>query len=653
MCGAIITRIRGSIPPKSLRKLIDGYLSRRLSRRGFFERVVGAGFSAAAAASILESLEPLALAAAAEGAPTVTGTGGELLVHQLRAAGVEFVFNCNGSGSAAIFDALVGREDIHVIQVLQEGQMLAVAQGYALASGKVPFTVNDSVGLPNTLSNMYNAWKDRTPLIVAAQREATGHHGGRDSFEDWDDYLAPSASFTRWRWSVDRAHRIPEIVRRAFKIATTAPAGPVALAFPEDQLWARGVSAEIVDRDKFILEPKLAPDPGRIEQAATWLVEAKNPLLLLGPEIARSDARGEVVALAETLSLPVAEAETLFDNFPTRHPLHLGNFLWPVPGLPPSDLILTLGGRMPAIEALGAGGARIVHVSADPDLIGRVVPIDLGIVAGVKPSATELVVAIESLLTRERLQDIQEQRLSRVSAVTGAARAEREAQAKAHWDDVPLSWARVAGELAALLDPDAIVVPELTSSNWLSARTENVALAAFDFAPGGRTRIGKSTGGALGWGLGAATGVKLARPDRQVVALQGDGGFLFSQAETLWTMARYQVPVLVVVFNNRSYNGPRNRILRGPGEQAQSGRDMTCYLGDPDVDFARVASGFGVAGETVRLPAEVRPAIERALRHTREGKPYLIDAVVARTGIGAESTWHPGYSVAAARTRPV
>jgi hypothetical protein len=130
--------------------------------------------------------------------------------------------------------------------------------------------------------------------------------------------------------------------------------------------------------------------------------------------------------------------------------------------------------------------------------------------------------------------------------------------------------------------------------------------------------------------------VKLAWPDRQVVALQGDGGFMFAQAESLWTMARYEVPIIVVVFDNRSYNGPRNKSWAQGGRQAQAGKDMSCYLGDPDVDFAKVAAGFGVAGEVVQAREQVEPAIRRAIRSTRDGKPYLIDAVIGRTGRGCD-----------------
>src|SRR6185369_4335002 len=151
-------------------------------------------------------------------------------------------------------------------------------QGYTLASGDLAFTINGSVGFPNTLNNMYNAWKDRTPLVVGSQREPLAIQGGRDAFEDWDDYLAPSAAFTRWRWSVQQPERIPEITRRAFKIACTPPEGPVALAFPVDVLAKRWVRAAIVDRDRFLLKPQVKPDPALVEQAAKLLLEAREPI---------------------------------------------------------------------------------------------------------------------------------------------------------------------------------------------------------------------------------------------------------------------------------------------------------------------------------------------------------------------------------------
>jgi thiamine pyrophosphate-dependent acetolactate synthase large subunit-like protein len=111
------------------------------------------------------------------------------------------------------------------------------------------------------------------------------------------------------------------------------------------------------------------------------------------------------------------------------------------------------------------------------------------------------------------------------------------------------------------------------------------------------------------------------------------------------------VPVLIVIYNNRSYDGPRDAILRQGGRQAETGKDMTCYLGNPDVDFAKVAAGFGVKGEVVESADQLKAALKRGIAVTREGMPYLIDAITERTGMGADSTWYPKYSVAAASGR--
>jgi len=666
-----------------MRTLVHDLLNKRISRRAFLNRMAASGFSLAAATSILDSLAPLLdgeAAAAAEGgarSPTIVeGTGGRLLVEQLRAAGTRFIFNCNSAGTYPVFDALVDRPDVQVIEVPQEGQMVAVAQGYALASRSVAFTLNDSSGFPNTLTNVFNAWRDQTPLVIGSERAETSLQGGREAYEEWDDFLNPASSFTRWRWSVEDASRIPEITRRAFTIASTAPAGPVALAFPRNVLAAKGARAAILDRERFLHTPSVTPSPGLVEQAARLLLEATSPVLLVGPEVSRSDGGAAVVALAERLSIPVIQGESLFSDFPTDHPLFLGESTAP-PQFPSDvDLVLVLGARMPSEYGAVPTSARVVHVSIDADVIGRVVPTDVGIVASVRETAADLLASLESLATKSRLDEIGSVRLAPIRAGTERTRAGRARAAQEEWNSSPLSWERVAGELDRVLEKDAIVVSELThqrwdagwtrmaqrASEWLEkggittsqlAFVQNTALSQFTFGPGGKTKIGKSTGGALGWGVGAAIGVKLAQPDRQVVALVGDGAFLFGQAEALWTMARYEVPIVVVIFNNRSYNSPRNQIFNESDEQTRSGKDMICYLGNPDVDFAKVATGFGVKGEVVTAADQVNPAVQRALASTREGKPYLIDAVVARTGKGADSTWYPKHSVAAGRTRTI
>ena len=151
----------------------------------------------------------------------------------------------------------------------------------------------------------------------------------------------------------------------------------------------------------------------------------------------------------------------------------------------------------------------------------------------------------------------------------------------------------------------------------------------------------------------ASFGVKLAQPDKPVVAVVGDGAFLFSGPQPLWSFARYRAPVTICVVNNRSYNAIRTYAWLTGGRQFQTGQDMTAYIGDPDMDFVKMASSFGVEGETVAEPSSFRAALERGKRANVEGRPYLLDVHVGRDGLGAASTWHPTYSIAALRRRKV
>jgi len=199
-------------------------------------------------------------------------------------------------------------------------------------------------------------------------------------------------------------------------------------------------------------------------------------------------------------------------------------------------------------------------------------------------------------------------------------------------------------ELEAALAPDTCYVCDVDSGKAMDP------LMSF----GGADKTYFSTGpNILGWGMAAAFGVKVARPDQPVVSVVGDGSFCFSGPQPLWSQARYRVPVMNIVLNNRSYNNERNRIWAFGGRQFKTGRDMTCYIGSPDVDYVKAAGAFGVEGEAVKEPGALKAAIGRAQRVIADGRPYLLDIHTQRDGIGAASTWHPVYSVADIRTRRV
>jgi thiamine pyrophosphate-dependent acetolactate synthase large subunit-like protein len=638
-----------------MREIVRDYLDQKIARRGFIKRMSQAGFGAAAAASALKSLEPLvhaqapqAGAAAAAPAPGLVtpfeGNGGELLAEQLRAAGVKFLFLGNGSGVGSLCDALIDRPDMQLILAVHEDHCVAIADGYAKASGKPGFVMFSRVGTPHATSNMYNSMKDRTPIIVTSDHAETTREG-RDGLEDIDDWLETVGQFTKFRWVVQDANRIPEWTMKALKLATTMPGGPTYLRFPRDVLYDK-VRAGIYPAGTFSIPMTLRPAPHDVEQAARILLEAKSPILNVGYEVWASNARDAVVKLAETLAIPVTQTTSWAADFPTNHPLFLRNSGGRFPET--IDAYLNLGAAMNGSASDGGGrlrNAKIIHACMDAGHLGTAYPVHVALAANIKETATALVDSISSLATSQRLAQIRESRQAATEKFTRGMRESYEFAARRGFNHVPLTWECLSYEVNAALDRDAYVVEEFGTEGPKS-------LPWFPFAPGEKTKIGRTTGYALGWGVGASIGVKLARPDNQVVCLQGDGGFLFGQTEALWTMSRYDVPIIVVIFNNRSYNETRSRMFAQGGRQAELKRDMLSYLGDPDVNFVNIASAYNIKGEQVQSQEQVKAAMARAVEATRDGRPYLIDALVERGESGA-SGWYPAYSVAKTRSRQV
>ena len=637
-----------------MRDIVRDYLDQTIPRRSFVKRMSQAGFGVTAVTSVLKSLEPLVQAQSAQAgdAPAelltpFEGNAGEVLAEQLRAAGIKFLFLGNGSGLGPLCDALVDRPDMQPILATHEGHCVAMADGYAKASGNPGFVMISRVGSPNATSNMYNAMKDRSPIIVTSDHSETDR-AGRDGHEDVEDWLETVEQFTKFRWLVSEPDRIPEWTTKALKLATTMPGGPAYLRFPRDVLYTSNMRAGIYPSGTFSIPTTLQPHPQDVDEAARMLLEAESPLLYVGPEVTASGAGASVLELAELLAIPVTQARSWAADFPTKHPLFLevsgGRFPESI------DVYLNLGAHMSGAASLENDrlrNAKIIHGRVETDHIGTAYPVHVPLAGSVNETATALVESIRSLATNERLERIRQPRQEATAEFTQRMRESFEFVAQRRFDQVPLTFECVGFEVNAALDRDAYIVEEFGTQGPKALRWIN-------FAKDEKKKIGRTIGYALGWGVAASVGVKLARPDNQVVCLQGDGGFLFGQIEALWSMSRYDVPVIVVIFNNRSYNETRARMFSRGGRQSEVGKDMLSYLGDPNVDFVRIAEAFGIRGEQVQSREQVREAMSRAIRTTREGRPYLIDARVENSGSGAEQAGsYPAYSVAAARTRPV
>lgn len=631
-----------------MRELLRDYLDGRLSRRGFFGRLVATGLTAAAAQSVLDAADIGGLdeAGAIEGVTSFTGTGGELLVEQVRAAGAKYVFTNPGSLEVAFFDALIDRPDLELVVGLHEGIVIGMADGYHKVSRQPAFVnVHAAVGTAQMAGQLHNAHFDGSSLVITA--------GMSDNTIASDDQaLAPrpghtqaelTKQHTKIAWEVRAGGSSALAMRRAFKVAATAPGGPVYVAYSTRALQEQ-VTGEVWPREAFLVQARPRPSVDQVEAAARMLIEAKRPMALLGDEAWKAGAGAEAVALCEMLGLPMSgggPGNAAFAYLSTAHPQFLLTRLGMGRGYPFSDadLVVQLGSR--EMSAGGAGGGlpvtdkamRYVAVGLDTNMLGRTRAFDLAVVADVKAAVRDLTDAVQSMATKDRLAKIRDERLAVVKPAIAAVNAERLAQARKVFDQPTIHPDQLGFEMENHLERNALIVTE--NSPGLGGKHDFLSFGPRD---GQKQNIGHG-GSSLGWGVGAAVGAKLAAPDRQVVLSIGDGSVMYS-AGGFWSMARHSTAVLTIVWNNYNYQTVRNGAYRYNKRMTATDKFPGLYLGDPNIDFVKLAESQGVQGQRVTGAADLAAALKKGTAETRAGNPYLVEVVVSRVGGGAASTWY-------------
>ena len=657
-----------------MRDLVARYLSQGISRRGFVGGLTKAGLTATAAQSVLTAVASVnsghaqgagpqagsAPAAPAPAAPAATavagvkpfqGTGGAAFAEQLIGCGVKYVFGNSASEDAQFYEALVDRPQLKYILTPHEGPGAAMAAGYIKASGEAAIVMQAAVvGMANAIGQMFNAFKEQTPLVVYSYRTDQTRRAGRDGFEEVANQEQMVQPITKYTWLARRPDMIPETVRRGFKAAWTPPYGPAYISWHSDYNDER-VRTEIIAQELIDPRMRVRPNPDEIERAAKLLVEARMPLMVVGDEIYKAKAVGKAVKLAELLGMPVTQVRQLYANFPETHALWVGNVagnsLNSLNYPKSTDVILNVGNKFqhsgPA--PIVPRGPKFIDMRIDYASMGNVMVTEVPLVCDVGYGLDDLVAAIEQLLTPALRQKAAERALDVRKFGEWAKAARAQVVNNPDWNESPIIADRLTWEVAKFADPDAIIVHEAGS----------VALHSFDFDPNGGRELFFYYGAHLGSGVGTAAGVKLARPNQQVICLVGDGSFIFGPT-ALWNMARLELPVIVVVYNNHAYGGPHSRVIANVpgGRMVQTGQFVHDYLGSPDMNMAAIAKGFGVDGEVVESPGQLREALARARKATVEGKPYLIDAQVARKGVAwADKPWIPPIQVAALRQKKV
>lgn len=550
-------------------------------------------------------------------------TASQAYLEVAAAHGVEYVFGLPGTSGQEFIGTIADQERVRFVLALHETCVVSMADGHARVTGRPSLAqVSTLPGSANTVGALYDAYRDRSPVVVTSTN-VDSRLVGRDSHTEGKDLVELTRQFTKWSAEVHRSDRIPEILNRAFKVAATPPTGPVYLALPCDLLGETIKTASpACDRSRVV--PRIAADPEALEDAARLLAQAKRPLIVAGSGVAKAGAIEELIKFAELLAAPVVmEPRYSFLSFPTTHPQSFQiperapSFNLPVWGEP--DVILAIGCRLIREyryleEPVMKPGTRCIHIEEDGWEIGKVFPVDVGIIADARSALRALLEIFPKFTAAANGRD---ERLACIHKAREQVGAELENKATQDWDATPINTARLVRTMDRLLEKDTLIVNE-------SPTSKDIIMANFRFAPE-RSYFSNSSGGFLGWGLGAAIGAKLAAPSRRVVACLGDGSSMFG-IQGLWTLAKYRVPLMVVVFNNRAYMAVKNQF-RGSRERIRVAADMGAELVGPDINFARMAETFGILGQRVEHPDAIEPALRRAME---QSGPSLIDVVISQ-----------------------
>jgi benzoylformate decarboxylase len=547
-------------------------------------------------------------------------TGRSAFLALLKDEGITHLFGNPGTTELPIMHALKDHPDLTYVMAMQESLVVAIADGYSRASGRlVACNVHVAPGLGNAMGSLYNAQFTGTPMILTAGQQEQGH--GLMEPLLFGPLVRMAEPLVKWAVEVTRLEDLPRIVRRAAKIATTPPTGPVFISLPGDILNAEaGIDLGRSTR----IDTRVKPSDEALQALAHRILKAERPVIIAGDEIVKSDALKEAAALAEVLGCPAYQQSAPYgSHFLSESPCFMGALTRSQTQvretLAPYDLMI----------ALGADPLRMsVHSETDPLPEGMPV-VQIGLVdwdiaknfgaeialkADVRETLRVLIPVLKAAggaaleaLAKQGIAALAPKNWSanRAKAVDKILKASNRSPIDPEW---------LTLQLVEAMPANAILVDEaLTSSRQVLAlrpyrdRYDFHALAS----------------GGIGWGLPASVGVSLANPDRPVVCFSGDGSAMYS-IQALWTAAHHKLPLTVVIANNGGYRIIKQRLLAFHGDDHYVGMDFV----DPPVDFVGMAKSLGLEAIRVTDPGDVAPTLKSAF--SRPGAK-LIEVVVDGT----------------------
>jgi acetolactate synthase I/II/III large subunit len=584
--------------------------------------------------------------AAVETAPVY---GSDLVVDLLRAVGIEYVALNPGATYRGLHDSLVnygGNRAPELVLTTHEEIAVAMAHGYAKARGApMAAVVHDIVGLQHASMAIFNAFCDRAPVLVLG---ATGPMDAtrRRPWIDWIHTALVQGTQVRDYVKLDdqpaSVAALPEAFLRAWRVARTEPMGPVYLCL-DAGLQEQALDRPIVLPDAGRFQPAAGPyaDPRALDEAARRLAEARSPVIVVESLGRRPEATGPLCRLAELLAAPLIELAAESQGRPSvpgDHPLDMTDARDEairdadvVLGLDVSSFLSVLGETDRTTREVRVLNERthIIAISLDDyafrswaHTFQSLAPVDLPIAADAGLVLPALVAAVEERLKRDRGAADRLARAKRIGARHAALRAEARDVVTLERSGRPLAPSVLAAEIWAVIKDEDWVLANGTGKGW--------ARRLWDWRP--ERSYGGSGGAGLGYGLPAALGVALAHrgSGKVCVNLQADGDLLYV-VSALYTAAHHRLPLLTVMFNNRTYGNDeahQEAVAKARGRPIEQ-KVVGIRIDDPAPDFARLAQGFGVWAEgPIDTADAVGPALRRALRVVKdEGRPALVDVI--------------------------
>jgi len=550
----------------------------------------------------------------------------------LAARGVEYFFANAGTDFAPIIEAYArrgaqGQASPRPITVPHEVPAVAMAHGYTMITGRAQAVmVHVIVGAGNAAGGVINAARSNIPMLFSAGRNPiteAGNAGSRDRPIHWAqeafDQAGMLREFVKWDYELKRFDQLETVVDRALTLAQSEPRGPVYLTLPREVLAERHDAIEYADPARAVVPAATLPDPAAVEEAAAMLAGARNPIIITKALGRDPSAVPVLVRLAETLGAPVFDQFHTYVNFPQDHALHGG--FEAAPHLAEADAILVIESDVPWFPQMNRPKpeARVVHLGVDP-LFSRYpvrgFPADLALAGTPRLALAALADAVARRVDKGAVAE----RRQRWTAAGARRRETAAAKSRAVEGDSPIDMLSLSRAIGELVDDRTIVINEYDLDATQCTFTR----------PG--SYFAAPPSGGLGWGLGAALGAKLAAPDHRVICCVGDGAYIFGSPTASHFVSRaYNLPVLFVVFNNRTWNAVKRAVQTYAHDGWAVRTDsMPLTALEPSPDYEMICQASGGHGEKVEDPAALPDALRRGLRIVTEEKRQVVLNVICK-----------------------